>query len=106
MSFWAHGRDEQVLAEALTLNDSLQNVITKHEAIALGNMLPEPAPVAPPPVAAPPVAPPPIAPIPIAEETKAEEDEDDEFAQIALRCSSITFDLLSFKRPFLVQLDS
>lgn len=87
---WAYGRDEQVLAEALTLNDSLQNVIAKHDAIALGNLPPEPAPVAPPPVALPPVA-----PTPVVEESKPEEDEDDEFAQIAQRWSQITFNLCS-----------
>ncbi|KAF3330585.1 TOM1-like protein 2-like protein [Carex littledalei] len=75
--------DEQVLAEALTLNDGLQNVIAKHDAIASGNLPPEPALVAAPL----PVAPPPVAPTPVVEETKPEEDEDDEFAQIAQRWS-------------------
>ncbi|KAJ4819833.1 Target of Myb protein 1 [Rhynchospora pubera] len=74
--------DEQVLAEALTINDSLQNVIEKYEAIASGSLPPEPAPVLPSPV-----APPPVAPAPVVEETKFEEDEDDEFAQIAQRKS-------------------
>jgi hypothetical protein len=81
-----------VLAEALTLNDSLQYAIAKHEAIALGNLPPEPAPVVPSPV-----VPSPVAPTPVVEETKPEEDEDDEFAQIAQRCSLRTFNLFSFK---------
>lgn len=81
---WDYYRDEQVLAEALTLNDGLQNVIEKHDAIASGNLPPEPALVAAPP---PPVAPPLVAPTPVVEETKPEEDEDDEFAQIAQRWS-------------------
>ncbi|KAJ3703154.1 hypothetical protein LUZ61_006859 [Rhynchospora tenuis] len=78
--------DEQVLAEALTINDSLQNVIAKYDAIASGILPPEPAPVVPSPVAPPPVAPPPVASAPVVE-TKFEEDEDDEFAQIAQRKS-------------------
>jgi hypothetical protein len=86
-----------VLAEALTLNDSLQYAIAKHEAIALGNLPPEPAPVVPSPVVPSPVVPSPVAPTPVVEETKPEEDEDDEFAQIAQRCSLRTFNLFSFK---------
>lgn len=80
---WDYCRDEKVLAEALILNDGLQNAIAKHDAIASGNLPPVPAPVAAPPL----VAPPPIAPTPVVEETKPEEDEDDEFAQIAQRWS-------------------
>lgn len=80
---WDYCRDEKVLAEALMLNDGIQNVIAKHDAIASGNLPPVPAPVAAPP----PVALPPVAPTPVVEETKHEEDEDDEFAQIAQRWS-------------------
>ena len=35
-----YGRDEELLARGLELNDSLQNLLAKHDAIAAGSPLP------------------------------------------------------------------
>jgi hypothetical protein len=75
-------RNEELLKQGLEINDRLQSVLAKHDAIASGAPLPvetprrdeiprgEPTPQP----SAPPIAKPPV-----------EEDEDDEFAQLAKR---------------------
>ena len=74
-------RDEELLKQGLELNDRLQSVLTKHDAIASGSPLPvesrelhreDPNPE-------------PSTPITHDNKAQVEEDEDDEFAQIARR---------------------
>lgn len=78
------GRDEELLGRALTLNDRLQSVLIKHEAIASGSPLPIEASASSPGPSAPlrPPSPVELNQNPIEEE---EEDEDDEFIQLARR---------------------
>ena len=78
------GRDEELLGRALTLNDRLQSVLTKHEAIASGSPLPIEASVSSPVPSAPLAPPSSIEPNQTPGEEK-EEDEDDEFSQLARR---------------------
>ncbi|KAH7667527.1 Cytosolic sorting protein GGA2/TOM1 protein [Dioscorea alata] len=77
--------DEELLGRALTLNDRLQSVLIKHEAIASGSPLPIEASASSPAPSAPlrPPSPVELNQIPIEEEE--EEDEDDEFIQLARR---------------------
>ncbi|KAM0948071.1 putative TOM1-like protein, plant [Dioscorea sansibarensis] len=77
-------RDEELLGRALTLNDRLQSVLTKHEAIASGSPLPIEASVSSPVPSAPLAPPSSIEPNQTPDEEK-EEDEDDEFSQLARR---------------------
>lgn len=39
-SCWLCGRDEELLGQGLELNDSLQSLLAKHDAIASGSPLP------------------------------------------------------------------
>ncbi|KAM0953777.1 putative TOM1-like protein, plant [Dioscorea sansibarensis] len=76
--------DEELLGQGLTLNDSLQAVLAKHDAIASGSPLPTEA-SGPLPGPSTPAAP---APAPAAANLYEDEDEeDDEFAQLARRSS-------------------
>lgn len=40
--FHLHGRDEELLGQGLELNDGMQSVLAKHDAIASGSPLPTP----------------------------------------------------------------
>ncbi len=84
-------RNEELLKQGLEINDHLQSVLAKHDAIASGAPLPVETPrkdeipredpkIKP---SAPPIAPPSAPPV--------EEDEDDEFAQIARRYLKVSF---------------
>lgn len=42
MYFWFNGRDEELLARGLQLNDGLQSLLAKHDAILSGSPLPNP----------------------------------------------------------------
>lgn len=80
-------RDEKLLGEALELNDNLQSVLAKHEAIASGSPLlheqPKSLSQAKEPIKH-----------PVASSSRVEdEDEDDEFAQLARRFWSRTMTL-------------
>lgn len=83
-------RDEEHLEQVLQLNDDLQSLLAKHDAIASGSPLPTeiPRPTSSPstPVAPAP-APAPGSPMPnrSKDEEEEEEDENDEFAQLARR---------------------
>uniref|UniRef100_A0A0E0A0L7 VHS domain-containing protein n=1 Tax=Oryza glumipatula TaxID=40148 RepID=A0A0E0A0L7_9ORYZ len=85
MRFVSSTGNEELLKQGLEINDRLQSVLAKHDAIASGAPLPVETPrkdeipredpkIKP---SAPPIAPPSAPPV--------EEDEDDEFAQIARR---------------------
>ncbi|OAY66849.1 TOM1-like protein 2 [Ananas comosus] len=84
--------DEEHLEQVLQLNDDLQSLLAKHDAIASGSPLPTeiPRPTSSPstPVAPAP-APAPGSPMPnrSKDEEEEEEDENDEFAQLARRNS-------------------
>lgn len=81
-------RDEEHLEQVLQLNDNLQSLLAKHDAIASGSPLPTEIP-SPTPSPSTPVAPAPAlgSPIPnrLKDEEEEEEDENDEFAQLARR---------------------
>ncbi|KAI4964889.1 hypothetical protein ZWY2020_057927 [Hordeum vulgare] len=85
MGFVSSTGNEELLKQGLEINDRLQSVLAKHDAIASGSPLPVETPRRdeipredpPPQPSAPPV---------VAEnETPVEEDEEDEFAQLARR---------------------
>lgn len=76
-------RDEDLLKQGLELNDRLQSVLTRHDAIASGSPLPVETPIREPQREDP--NPEPSTPITHDNKAQVEEDEDDEFAQIARR---------------------
>lgn len=74
--------DEELLGQGLALNDDLQSLLSKHDAIASGSPLPEEASESVPLPSFP------VPPAPIAAnsfEDDEEDDDDDEFAQLARR---------------------
>lgn len=76
-------RDEELLKQGLELNDRLQSVLTKHDAIASGSPLPVETPSRE--LRREDPNPDPSTPITHDIKAQVEEDEDDEFAQIARR---------------------
>jgi len=76
-------RDEELLKQGLELNDRLQSVLTKHDAIASGSPLPVETPSRE--LRREDPNPEPSTPITHDSKAQVEEDEDDEFAQIARR---------------------
>ncbi|KAJ6799659.1 target of Myb protein 1-like [Iris pallida] len=83
--------DEHLLAQGLTLNDELQSLLAKHDAIASGSPLPAEASGSPLPAEASETIPRPSTPLsPTAAVTSQfvdEEEEDDDFSQLARRNS-------------------
>lgn len=76
--------DEELLARALALNDSIQTLLAMHDAIASGSPMPSLPPPPPPSKDVPSSASvPPTAPR--QEAINEEEEEDDDFAQLARR---------------------
>jgi hypothetical protein len=86
--FLIHFSDEKLLEESLKLNDKLQSLLAKHDAIASGSAPPSPEEKE---------GPPPV-PVTVASTSQVtnlaavedEEEEDDEFAQLARRYTSTT----------------
>ncbi|KAJ0978465.1 hypothetical protein J5N97_013939 [Dioscorea zingiberensis] len=78
--------DEELLGQALTLNDRLQSLLAMNDAIASGSPLPIEASTSSP-VPSVPVTPP--SPGPVNQNVDEEEDEDDEFTQLARRNSKL-----------------
>ncbi|AQK86671.1 Putative VHS/GAT domain containing family protein [Zea mays] len=83
MQFVSSTGDEDLLKQGLELNDRLQSVLTRHDAIASGSPLPVETPIREPQREDP--NPEPSTPITHDNKAQVEEDEDDEFAQIARR---------------------
>ncbi|PWZ18182.1 TOM1-like protein 2 [Zea mays] len=83
MQFVSSTGDEDLLKQGLELNDRLQSVLTRHDAIASGSPLPVETPIREPQREDP--NPEPSTPITHDNKAQVEDDEDDEFAQIARR---------------------
>ncbi|XP_038990721.1 TOM1-like protein 6 isoform X2 [Hibiscus syriacus] len=107
--------DEELLARGLELNDSMQSLLAKHDAIAVGSPLPveaadaSPKPteasssnksnevkspasnISPPNISPPNISPPGPVPILTRSHIDEEEEEEDDFAQLARRHSRATF---------------
>ncbi|KAG0518507.1 hypothetical protein BDA96_09G181700 [Sorghum bicolor] len=83
MQFVSSTGDEELLKQGLELNDRLQSVLTKHDAIASGSPLPVETPSRE--LRREDPNPEPSTPITHDSKAQVEEDEDDEFAQIARR---------------------
>jgi hypothetical protein len=82
---WFQFRDEELLKQGLEINDALQSVLAKHDAIASGSPLPVETPSRGELHREDPNPQPSTPPIPHGNKAQVEEDEDDEFAQIARR---------------------
>ncbi|KAJ4786078.1 Target of Myb protein 1 [Rhynchospora pubera] len=92
MAFINCTNDEKLLEESLHLNDKLQSLLAKHDAIASGSTLPlqtEKEDTPPTPVLTTPVAVTSISQVSDAVAGEEEEEEDDEFAQLARRKSQM-----------------
>uniref|UniRef100_A0A0A9GDY1 VHS domain-containing protein n=1 Tax=Arundo donax TaxID=35708 RepID=A0A0A9GDY1_ARUDO len=86
MQFVSSTGDEELLKQGLEINDRLQSVLAKHDAIASDSPLPIETPIREDLHQEDPT-PQPSAPATVHNKTPGEEDEDDEFAQIARRKS-------------------
>ncbi|KAJ4779193.1 Target of Myb protein 1 [Rhynchospora pubera] len=92
MAFINCTNDEKLLEESLHLNDKLQSLLAKHDAIASGSTLPlqtEKEDTPPTPVLTTPVAVTSTSQVSDAVAGEEEEEEDDEFAQLARRKSKM-----------------
>ncbi|KAF8703759.1 hypothetical protein HU200_031849 [Digitaria exilis] len=85
MQFVSSTGDEELLKQGLEINDGLQSVLAKHDAIASGSPLPVETPSRAELHREDPNPQPSTPPIPHDNKVQVEEDEDDEFAQIARR---------------------
>ncbi|CAL4908684.1 unnamed protein product [Urochloa decumbens] len=85
MQFVSSTGDEELLKQGLEINDGLQSVLAKHDAIASGSPLPIETPRREELHKEDPNPQPSTAPIPHDNKAQVEDDEDDEFAQIARR---------------------
>lgn len=96
-------RDEELLGQGLELNDCLQSLVTKHDAIASGSPLPNVSPPTKEAVGSSalktvelsdssprPNAGPSIAIVPVTRTQLEEEEEEDDFAQLARRLHTNT----------------
>lgn len=94
------------MEESLQLNDKLQSLLAKHDAIASGSALPLPTEKEDPPSA--PVLTTPVAVASTSQVTdlvanEEEEEEDDEFAQLARRYATSTVYTMLFDGVLLVR---
>ena len=87
-------RKEELLKQGLEINDRLQSVLAKHDAIASGAPLPVETPRRDEIPRGDPTQQPSAPPI-AQNDPLVEEDEDDEFAQLAKRYLRVTFELQS-----------
>ncbi|CAN6332721.1 unnamed protein product [Urochloa humidicola] len=85
MQFVSSTGDEELLKQGLEINDGLQSVLAKHDAIASGSPLPVETPRREELHKENPNPQPSTPPIPHDNKAQVEDDEDDEFAQIARR---------------------
>ncbi|RCV17266.1 hypothetical protein SETIT_3G206600v2 [Setaria italica] len=85
MRFVSSTGDEELLKQGLEINDALQSVLAKHDAIASGSPLPVETPSREELHREDPNPQPSTPPIPHDNKAQVEEDEDDEFARIARR---------------------
>lgn len=106
-------RDEEILVKGLELNDSLQSVLARHDAIASGSPLP-PQLTLPTPatsvkhesnlrsseVSTPPAAANETPPAPASTVVDEEDDEEDDFAQLARRFAQFFFHSYMAYRSF------
>ena len=82
---WFQFRDEELLKQGLEINDGLQSVLAKHDAIASGSPLPVETPSREELRTEDQNLQPSTPAIPHDNKVQVEEDEEDEFAQIARR---------------------